>query len=102
MNHLIIIIALLMTFSTQVFAQFDLPNTNYNVGDCITPTDPNWSWFGKSARVEDVVYSNKYTSFFYYLHIPESAVQPFGMFRIADIDEMTFKLRRCPLYLNSK
>ena len=96
MKHLIISLTFLMIIGSQVYAHLNFPDTKYNVGECITPTDPAWSWFGETARVEDVVYSKRYEAFVYHLYIPESAISPFGVFDIESIDYMTFKLRRCP------
>jgi hypothetical protein len=59
-----IIILLLISFSTQAMAEIEFPETKYNISDCISPTDPSYSWFGKSARVEDIVYSKKIQRFY--------------------------------------
>ena len=97
MKNIAILLAFLMTLGSQVgAADVSLPDTKYEVGDCITPTDPDWSWFGASARVEDIVYSKKYQDFIYYLYFPKSAVSMFGFFDIERIDYTTFKLKRCP------
>ena len=95
-KRLSILLVLLMSSATQAAAHLNFPDTKYNIGECITPTDPAWSWFGETARVEDIVYSKHYEAFVYHLFIPKSAISPFGMFAIESIDYMTFKLRRCP------
>ena len=82
-------------------ADISFPDTKYEVGDCITPTDLDRVWFGKSARVEDMVYSKKYEDFVYDLYIPESAVSIFGTFKLERIDHMIFELKhrlKSPLY----
>ncbi len=63
MRAILTAIALLMTLASQVVADVNFPKTKYEISECITPTDPNWSWFGESARVEDIVYSKKLESF---------------------------------------
>ena len=61
------LITLMMIFASQVVAEVNFPETKYEIADCISPTDPTWSWFGKTARVEDVVYSKKLKGFTYRL-----------------------------------
>ena len=95
-KHLSILLVVLMSSATQTAAHLNFPDTKYDIGECITPTDPAWSWFGETARVEDIVYSKHYEAFVYHLYIPKSAISPFGVFDIGSIDYMTFKLRRSP------
>ena len=95
-KHLSILLVVLMSSATQTAAHLNFPDTKYDIDECITPTDPAWSWFGETARVEDIVYSKHYEAFVYHLYIPKSAISPFGVFDIGSIDYMTFKLRRCP------
>ena len=90
------LIALLMTFASQVVAEVNFPDTKYEISDCISPIDPTWSWFGQIARVEDIVYSKKLKMFAYRLYIPESDISEYGLFGIWIIDLQTFKLIRCP------
>jgi hypothetical protein len=90
------LITLLMIFASQVVAEVNFPETKYEIADCISPTDPTWSWFGKTARVEDVVYSKKLKGFTYRLYIPESDISEYGLFGIWIIDLQTLKLIRCP------
>ena len=47
------LIALLMTFASQVVAEVNFPETKYEISDCISPIDPTWSWFGQIARVSE-------------------------------------------------
>lgn len=77
-------------------ASVTFPDTLYEIGDCITPIDPTWSWFGKHAKVADIVYSKHFGAFTYLLFIPESLIQPHGQFNIVDIEDKTAKLSQCP------
>ena len=77
-------------------AEISFPKAKYSIGDCITPTDPNWSWFSETAMIEDIVYSKRSEAFVYWLFIPESSISKHGLFDIQSIDMMTSKLRSCP------
>jgi len=44
----------------------------YQKGDCITPTDKSYSWFGKFARVEAVSAIGGYVGLQYVLAFPSS------------------------------
>jgi hypothetical protein len=44
----------------------------YQKGDCITPTDTSYSWFGKAARVEAVTAVDGYVGTHYILAFPNS------------------------------
>ena len=92
----ILITLLLISFSTHAMAEIEFPETKYNISDCISPTDPSYSWFGKPARVDDIVYSKKIKDFTYRLFIPKSNISQYGLFSIWLIDLQTFKLIRCP------
>ena len=92
----ILLTLLLISFSTHAMAEIEFPETKYIISDCISPTDPSYSWFGKSARVEDIVYSKKIKDFTYRLFIPNSNISQYGLFSIWLIDLQTFKLIRCP------
>ena len=72
------------------------PNTKYEVGDCITPTDTTWSWYGKTASVEDVVFSKYLNGFAYQLHIRGLNRKYFDKFSINSIDNYTAKVTPCP------
>ena len=43
--------------------------TKYKIGDCITPIDPLYSWYGKTGQIVDVVYSQKYGQVVYVMLI---------------------------------
>ena len=55
MRTIVITLALVATLGTQAGAEIQFPKTKYEIFDCITAIDPSWIWFGKTARVEDVV-----------------------------------------------
>ena len=84
------------SMGSPLHANVAFPETLYEIGDCITPTDPTWSWFGKHAKVADIVYSKYFGAFTYLLFIPESLIQPHGQFRILSIEDKTAKLSQCP------
>ena len=71
-------------------------STKYKIGDCITPIDPLWSWFGKAGKIEDILLSKKFNGKVYYLNIPESYIRPYGFFDVGRIDDLTVKVTRCP------
>ena len=72
------------------------PSTKYEVGDCITPTDTTWSWYGKTASVEDVVFSKYLNGFAYQLYIRGINRKYFDKFSINSIDNFTAKVTPCP------
>jgi len=72
------------------------PSTKYEVGDCITPTDTTWSWYGKTASVEDVVFSKYLNGFAYQLYIRGLNRKYFDKFSINSIDNFTAKVTPCP------
>ena len=96
MRTILIIMALTATLGTQVKAEIQFPKTKYEIFDCITAIGPSWSWFGKTARVEDIVYSKSQKEFAYRLFIPDSDTSKFGLFGIWIIDNKTAKLTECP------
>ena len=81
---------------SYVNAHVTWPNTKYEVGDCITPTDTTWSWYGKTASVEDVVFSKYLNGFAYQLHIRGLNRKYFDKFSINSIDNFTAKVTPCP------
>ena len=40
-------------------------SAKYTVGDCVTPTNPNWTWHKKIAYVGAVDWGNNYKLSFY-------------------------------------
>lgn len=87
--------AFLLATTGASFAEVRFPNHLYDVGDCITPLDPSWSWFGIVARVNDLVYSKEVGNFAYLLEFV-SGDQNNVLFSIAAIDAKTAKLTSCP------
>ena len=87
--------AFLLVTTGASFAEVSFPNHLYDVGDCITPLDPIWNWFGIAARVIDLVYSMEEGNFAYLLEFV-SGDQHKGLFGIAAIDANTAKLTSCP------
>ena len=57
---------------TLMGANSVLAAMKYKKGDCITPTDTTYSWFGKLARVEAVTPIDGYTGKHYILAFPSS------------------------------
>ena len=68
MKKLLAILSVVL-FANQASADVSWPKTKYGIGDCITPTDTNWSWYGKTASIEDVVFSKYLNNFAYQLYI---------------------------------
>ena len=83
------------TFFSFANAHVSWPNTKYQVGDCITPTDTTWSWYGKTASIEDVVFSKYLNGFSYQLRIYGLNRQYFDKFDINSIDNYTAKVTPC-------
>ena len=73
-------------------AEVSWPETKYAIGDCITPTNPDWSWFGKYAFVEDIIYSKSFDQFAYILWIEGRP----GTHSIWSTENETSKLTKCP------
>ena len=90
MKRLILILVLIVP-KIAVAQNIDCPETNFEPGDCITPTDPSWSWFGKIGIIEDIVYG-KVHQYSYFITIDGKA----GLFDIPSVDYAAVKLLRCP------
>lgn len=73
------------------------PKTNYESGICITPLNTSWSWYGKTANVEDIVFSKYLNGFAYKLHIYGMNRQQYSdLFSISQIDANTAEVKPCP------
>ena len=99
MKSLLFIIAvffLLISSTLRLTAQTNHVSSKYKIGDCITPIDPMWSWFGKVGKIEDIVSSKKFSGEVYYLNIPESNIAKTGFFHMPSIDDRTVKVTSCP------
>jgi hypothetical protein len=72
------------------------PETKYRAGDCITPIDPLWSWYGKAGLVSHIIYTKEEQSFFYYIRIQDQPVWRGDLFTPKIVDEYTAKLTSCP------
>ena len=69
---------------------FDQPK--YELGDCITPTDPISSWYGEYARVDDFVPKSKdFSGSAYVLWFPNYKSNT-ALFRKAFIESDTKKV----------
>lgn len=95
MKILTVLLAFVLSAS-YANAHVTWPNTKYEIGDCITPTDTTWSWYGKTASVEDVVFSKYLNVFAYQLHIRGLNREYFDKFSINSIDNFTAKVTPCP------
>ena len=81
MKFLICVFYLFLLTTQNSNAQTIFPKTNYSPGDCIINVSPNSSWFAKHARVNDIVYSKKYSKFLYIL-----------IFNDPDVSDMSFEI----------
>jgi hypothetical protein len=87
----------LLALPSLVLGQdIEWPETKYRVGDCITPVDPLWAWFGEPALVTDIVYSQRYESFLYHLRIKEALNWVSNIDYVSAVDRYTAKLSSCP------
>jgi hypothetical protein len=50
-----VLVSMLFGFVSSAWAlEIVITDLKYRVGDCITPTNPNYTWFGKVAKVRMV------------------------------------------------
>ena len=96
MKQILTVLLAFVLSASYANAHVNWPNTKYEVGDCITPTDTTWSWYGKTASVEDVVFSKYLNGFAYQLHIRGLNRKYFDKFSINSIDNYTAKVTPCP------
>jgi len=96
MKKVLIFLSLLLLISPAYAHDVSWPKTKYNISDCITPTDTTWSWYGKTALVEDVVLSKYLNGFAYQLRIYGLNRQQSNKFSINSIDNFTAKVTPCP------
>ena len=94
-----ILLLLTMCFPFAVLAQTNTGSfdAKYKIGDCITPIDPLYSWYGKTGQIVDVVYSQKYGQVVYVMLIDgKTGLGGVTHFDVNSIDYSTAKLRYCP------
>lgn len=72
------------------------PNTKYNTGDCITPIDPDWPWYGQVAKVIDLMYSKDTKQFMYYMRLDQDGRWDGVVYLRMPLETQTAKLTRCP------
>lgn len=69
MKYLTLIIA--FCFPSIVVAQtFEMPQTRFQIGDCIKTWDKNISWYGKTAKIYDIIRSKRLN---YYAYVIETS-----------------------------
>jgi len=97
MLRILLLIAICIPFA--VFAQTNTGSldTKYQIGDCITPITPLYSWYGKTGQIIDVVYSQKYAQVVYVMLIDgKPGLGGVTHFDVDSIDYNTAKLLACP------
>jgi hypothetical protein len=67
----LITLIFLLIAPSFVAAELEWPDTKYEMGTCITPTNTTWSWFGYTGRIQDIVYSKLTNSFAYKIDISD-------------------------------
>jgi hypothetical protein len=64
MRYLIFVFAL--GFAEQALTQtFEMPQTKFQIGECIRTWDKNISWYGKTAKIYDIIRSTRMNYFVY-------------------------------------
>ena len=98
MKKVLFTIVFAMLVSNVYAFPYDLkwPETKFEIGDCITPIDTTWSWYGKTAVIEDIVLSQFLEAFAYELHIYNINRAYYSKFAIVSIDNYTVKVSPCP------
>ena len=66
----IAVILCLMLPSGAVGQTFEMPQTRFQIGDCIKTWDKNISWYGKTAKIYDIVRSKRLN---YYAYVIETS-----------------------------
>lgn len=84
-----------MSSTSIAIADVEFPSTKYDIGDCIISISSTSSWYGKEAKVIDVVYGKFINGYVYYLQIPESSISLNGFFSIDYIDAYTSQVTQC-------
>ena len=113
MKSLLLIIAIIApTFAHAGYhsekPKIEWPEHKYDVGDCLTPTNTTWGWYGATAMVDDVVFSKATEAFVYVLYMLERQnigslsetykLNLIGYSTIVELDENTVKVFPCPNY----
>lgn len=101
MNIIMRLIALIFLLVAPSFVgakqKIDWPTTKYEDGVCITPTNTSWTWYGKTAYIEDIVYSKYLDGFAYKINIYGlDRMQFYDFFAIPSIDANTAQVQPCP------
>ena len=95
MKHLLLI--LLFITPSLALSDVNWPKTKFDVGDCITPTNTTWTWYGKTAVIDDLVFSKFLDGFAYQIHIfGLNRYEFFDKFDIPSIEDNTAKVTPCP------
>ena len=64
-NMRFIVLIFLLIAPSFVAAELRWPDTKYDMGTCVTPTNTAWSWYGFTGYIEDIVYSKFLEGFAY-------------------------------------
>lgn len=100
MRYLILMVTIITPFiSHAAYHQseiIDWPNAKYETGDCITPVDPVCDWYGKAAKVLDLMYSKDTKQFMYHLRMQRNGRFDGVVYFQQPIESLTRKLTRCP------
>lgn len=100
MRKLILILAIiaptLLQAAYHTVETIEWPNAKYEFGDCITPVNPDWVWYGQVAKVIHLMYAKETKEFFYYLRLDRDGRFDGVVFKQAQLETQTAKLTRCP------
>ena len=97
MLRILLLITMCIPFTVCAQTNTGSFGTKYKIGDCITPIDPLYSWYGKTGQIVDVVYSQKYGQVVYVMLIDgKPGLGGVTHFDVASIDFSTAKLLACP------
>lgn len=94
MRHIALILILIAP--NWAVAELRWPDTKYDMGTCVTPTNTTWSWYGKTGYIEDIVYSKFLEGFAYKITIRGlDRMQFYDLFAIPSIDANTAQVTPC-------
>ena len=99
MNIAMRLITLIFLLVVPSFGAAELrwPDTKYDVGTCITPTNTKYFWYGKTGYILDLVYSKKQQRFLYNIFIEGLGGQAdMLLFPLAILDNNTAEVTPCP------
>jgi hypothetical protein len=83
-------VLLLLVFSLA--RSHELSDQKYDLGDCITPIQENWSWYKEYAVVDDFGTSMKADGATVYFLVFPNRVSASGSFNKNQIDQYTTKV----------